>query len=334
MTTRRKFISGLAAGAAITACPAIIPSARAAEPVVLMTPFGFDVDFIDFMNAYSGGHFARAGLDAKVLGATGTVQQIQMVVTDQAQFGRFSGIDFIRAVAAKDAPLKAFATINQNSGFTIVSLKEKPVKSGADLRGKTIGILSYGGTTETMIDVLLAKAGVPKAEAKLVVAGNSPGEVELIRQGRIDCFICTFSTQYKIRLLNEPCEYLSVDIDIPAPGQVYHATRTTIETKPDLVRKVLRATRASIEEIMTQPLKPIFERAGKDFEIPGMKDVDGLVGYEKTAIANGWLGEGKENLLRNLPRRWEAGAAALRQVGIVDVKDTTPLYTNKFVDEL
>ena len=42
---------------------------RAAEKVTLMTPFGFDSDFIDLMNAYSGGHFAKQGLDATVLGA-------------------------------------------------------------------------------------------------------------------------------------------------------------------------------------------------------------------------------------------------------------------------
>jgi NitT/TauT family transport system substrate-binding protein len=335
MTTRRKFLSSaaLATAGAITGFPAIIRSARAAEPVTLMTPFGFDVDFIDMMNAYSGGHFAKEGLDAKVLGATGTVQQIQMVISDKAQFGRFSGIDFIRAVAAKDAPLMAFATINQNSGFTIVSLKSNPVKSGADMRGKTIGLLSYGGTTETFIDVLLAKAGVGKSEAKVVVAGNSPGEVELIRQGRIDCFICTFSTAYQIKRANEPCEYFSVDIPIPAPGQVYHATRDTIEKRPDLVRKVLRACRASCNEIMNNPLVPIFERALKDFEIPGSKDVAALADYEKVAIDANWLAEGKENFLRNLPKRWEAGADALRQVGIVDVKDTTTLYTNKFLDE-
>ena len=105
MTTRRRVLAG--AAAASLGFPAIIRSARAAEPVTLITPFGFDSDFIDLMNAYSGGHLAREGLDAKVLGATGTVQHIQAVIAGQADYGRFSGIDFIRAVGAKDAPLRA-----------------------------------------------------------------------------------------------------------------------------------------------------------------------------------------------------------------------------------
>jgi NitT/TauT family transport system substrate-binding protein len=335
MTTRRKFIAGSAAGAVIAGFPAIIRSARAAgDPVTLITPFGFDSDFIDMMNGVAGGHFAKQGLDAKLLGATGTVQSIQAMISGEAQFGRFSGIDFIRAVATKDAPLRAIATATQNSGFHVVSLKDKPVKSGADLKGKTIGLLSYGGTTETFMEVLLAKAGLGKSDATLLVAGNSPGEVELIRQGRIDCFICTFSVAYMLKKMGEPLEIFSVDVPVPAPGQVYYATRETIETKPDLVLRVLRALRASMEECITQPLEPVFTRAIKDYEIPGAKDVPALAAQEKSAIAENWLAEGKENLLHNLPQRWVSGCDALRQVGIADVKDPTTLYTDKFILQL
>lgn len=337
MTTRRKFLTGaaIAAGTAISGFPAVIRKVNAGEPVTLMTPFGFDADFIDMMNAYSGGHFAKQGLDAKVLGATGTVQGMQQVISGAAQFGRFSGIDFIRAVATKGAPLEAIGTINQNSGFTVVSLKDKPVRSGRDLKGKTVGLLSYGGTTETFIEVMMGKAGVDKSDVQLVVAGNSPGEVELIHQGRLDCFICTFPVATMLqRMGGDELDYLSVDIEVPAPGQVYHAMRSTIETKPDLVRRVLAGLKASVDEIMTQPISPIFIRAGKDFEIPGIKDLAMLDAYERKAIAQNWLAEGKENLLRNVPRRWQAGADALRQVGFADVKDTSVLYTNKFLDEI
>jgi len=45
--------------------------ARAAMPAIALTPFGFIVDFLEMMNASSGGHFAAAGPDAQVLGAGG-----------------------------------------------------------------------------------------------------------------------------------------------------------------------------------------------------------------------------------------------------------------------
>jgi len=331
--TRRRLLAGLAAsGAAVAGFPAIV---RANEPVTLITPFGFEADFIDMMNAYSGGHFAREGLDAKVLGASGTVQHLQQIIAGLADYGRFSGIDFIRAVATKDAPLKAFATMRQNSGFTIVSPKDKPVRSGKDLAGKTIGLLSVGGTTQTFVEVLMAKAGVAKDESKMLVTGDSPGEVDLIRQGRIDCFICTYTVAYILRQSGQPLEFLGVEGPVPAPGQIFHATRATLDKKPELTLKVLRAIRASELEIIKGPAEMIFERASKDFEIPGIKNIALLAAQQRQAIVDNWYADGKpETLLRNLPDRWQSGCDALRAVGFADVKDPTPLYTNEFLDRL
>jgi tRNA U34 5-methylaminomethyl-2-thiouridine-forming methyltransferase MnmC len=85
---------------------------------------------------------------------------------------------------------------------------------------------------------------------------------------------------------------------------------------------------------MSRPIGPIFERAGNDFEIPGIKDIAALTALEQAAIAQNWLAEGKENLLRNVPRRWQAGCDALHEVGFADVKDPTILYTNQFLDEI
>ena len=333
MGTRRNFLTGaVSLGAATAAFPAVIAPARAATPVTFTTPFGFDPTFIDIMNAASGGHFAAAGLAAKIVGPPGTSQAFQLVLAGEAQFGLVAGIDFIRIVGAKGAPLVAIATIGQKSGFHLVSLKERPVRSGADLRGKTVGVLSIGGLTETMVDILLATAGVPKGAAKVVVAGNSPGEVELIRQGRIDCFLCNFPVTFTLQKLGAPVEYLSIDTAVPAPGQLYYTTRAIAANNPALVTAVLRALRASVLEIMSAPLAPIYRRAAKDFEIPRSKDLDTLAALQQAIIAQLWLSAGKENLLRNVPATWQSGVESLRRVGVADVKDATTLYTNSFLD--
>ena len=63
MTSRREFIKTGAAASALIAAPAIL-RAQTREPFVMMTPFGFIADFIEMMNAISGGHMAAQGLDA------------------------------------------------------------------------------------------------------------------------------------------------------------------------------------------------------------------------------------------------------------------------------
>jgi hypothetical protein len=65
-----------------------------------------------------------------------------------------------------------------------------------------------------------------------------------------------------------------------------------------------------------------------------MKDPQRLADLEQAVVERFWLGEGKDNLLRNLPRRYQAAADALREVGIADIKDPSSFYTNQFLDNL
>ena len=61
MTSRREFIKTGVAASALIAAPAIL-RAQTREPFVMMTPFGFIADFIEMMNAISGGHMAAQPL--------------------------------------------------------------------------------------------------------------------------------------------------------------------------------------------------------------------------------------------------------------------------------
>ena len=83
---------------------------------------------------------------------------------------------------------------------------------------------------------------------------------------------------------------------------------------------------------MMQPLQPIFDRAAKLLEIPNIRHVGELVEVEKATADRLWLSEGRENLLRNVPRLWKAGVDALRESKVADPGDAESLYTNRFVD--
>ncbi len=332
MTNRRDFLKGgIALGAAVTGFPAIV-TAQAREPLTIMTPFGFISDFIEMMNCVSGGHLAKEGFDAKLLGGQGTAQATQQLIAGQVQFIRSASIDQIRAVAASSAPLVCFSTLYQASTFNMVSLKDKPIRSAEDLKGKTVGVVSVGGTTEIFLDLMLNKVGLKKEDVKREVTGNSPGALQLVEQGRVDCFIASIQVVVTLRRMNEAIEVWSTDRYAPMPSQGYVTTQAIIDQKPEMMTRFMRAMKNSVDEIMTQPLKPIIERAAKDFDIPGLKDMDTLIAVNETSRKELWLSEGPENLLRNVPKLWTAGVEALRSGGVADVKNAESLYTNRFVD--
>jgi ABC-type nitrate/sulfonate/bicarbonate transport system substrate-binding protein len=328
MVTRREFLAGVAAAGAIPAF------ARAAEPVTIVTPDGFLPDFIEVMNAASGGHFKRAGIDARIVGTNGSMQAMQQLVSGQAQFGRGSAIDLIRAVGTGHAALLSIATIYQASTFQIVSLQDKPITKGEELAGKTVGLVSVGGATDLLVDIILAKVGLKKDAIERRYVGNKPAALELERQGRIDCFVCTIAVVVALQRAGEKITYWSTDRYAPMPGQTYMTQRGLVERQPDLATRFLTAIKASADEIMAGPIAPIYQRAAKDYDIPHARGFDVLADVEEAIVKRLWLSQGKENLLRNMPQLFAEGVASCRSIGIADVPDPTQLYTNAIVDRV
>jgi NitT/TauT family transport system substrate-binding protein len=328
MVTRREFLAGVAAVGAFAA------PAHAADAVTIVTPDGFLPDFIELMNAAAGGHFARAGIEAQIVGTRGSMQAMQQLVSGQAQFSRGSAIDLIRAVGTGNAPLISIATLYQASTFHLVSLKDRPVTKGEDLAGKTVGLVSVGGATDLFLDIILAKVGLAKDAVQRQYVGNTPAALEFVRQGRIDCFICTIAVVVALEHAGEPIAYWSTDRYAPMPGQTYMTGRADIEQQPDLVVRFLRAIKASADEIMAGPIEPIYERAAKIYDIPHQRGFAVLAEVEKTIVERLWLSEGKGNLLRNMPLLFAAGVEVCRSIGLADAADPTRLYTNRFVDEV
>lgn len=331
LTTRRTLLGGAAAGAALVAAPGIL-RAQAREPLTVMTPFGFIPDFIEMMNAVSGGHLAKHGFEAKLLGANGTAQALQQLIAGQVQFIRAASIDMMRAVG-QGAPLVAIATSHQGSTFHMISLKDKPVSRAEDLKGKTVGIVSVAGTTDIYLNLILNKVGLKPDDIKREVTGNSPGALQFIRQGRIDCFMASIVVPVVLRRQNEPIELWSTDRYAPMPSQCYVTTRDMVEKRPETVVRFLRGIRDSMNEMLSGPNEPIFHRASKDFEIPGIRDLATVVAVSDESKQKLWLSRGRENLLRNMPDLWASGITLLKDAGLATIAEPDRLWTNRFIEE-
>lgn len=327
MLERRLFI---AASTALITVPA---RAQTLTPITVLTPFGFIIDFLEMMNAVSGGHFKAAGLDAKLLGAGGAAASTQQLAAGRCQFIRGSCIDEMKAMAVqKDLSIVSIATIFQGSTFNVISSTAKPIASAEDLKGKRIGVVSIGGTTENFLDVMLKKANIDKASVPREVVGNNPGSFALLQQGRIDGFIATSNVVDVLRAQNAPVLAWSTDRYAPMPGQSYFATKKTIDENPAICAGFVKAMKASAEEIIKGPIEPIVDRAAAMFDIPGIRDKSALVDTMKGDIAL-WLSEGRPNLMRNIPALWQSARDAMAEAGLADIADATKLYTNRFVDE-
>jgi NitT/TauT family transport system substrate-binding protein len=333
MTTRRnlfKIAGGLAASAAI-ARPALRP-ASAAEPLTFMTPFGFIPDFLEMMNMVSGGFLANEGFAPTLLGGQGTAVAVQQLLSGAVSFVRMTAIDEYTAVA-KGAALVCVSTLYQGSNFHVISAKDKPIASAEDLKGKTVGIVSVGGSTEQLLDIMLRAVGMTKADVNMQVVGNSPGAMQFVRQGRVDCFINSLGVVVALQTAGEAIVNWPTDRYAPLPSQIYVTTREMVEKKPATVVSFLKALKASTADMMHGDIKAIFQRANGDFDIPGVKNMDQLVALMQFTMKNPWMSEGSENFLRNVPALWTKADAEIRGADIATVPDVAALYTNAFIDQ-
>jgi NitT/TauT family transport system substrate-binding protein len=333
-TTRRQFLrdGAMAASAALVATPAIVSPARAADAITVVLPLGFAIAFFDTMNAAAGGHFANFGLDAKVIGANSGVQTVQLIASGQGTFGRGAPADIIRAFAAhQNAPI-AIATVFQGCPFRVFSLKSKPILEPKDFAGKTVGLITLASPTGIYLDVMLSQAGLKPSDVERQPTGGTAGAIEILKQGRVDCFISTTDVEIALARMNEPVEVWDPGKYLPLPGQTYYAMPEILKARHDVAVRFLKACKASIDEMLAQPLASLITRAAKMFDIPEANNLDMAVAIVDNTIKKLLLADGRDKVLVNLPERWDGGVKALVAAHVVDIMDPSVLYTNEFVD--
>lgn len=304
----------------------------AADRLAFITPFGFLPTFGPDMNAVSGGHFKTQGFDAQVIGGNGTASALQQVIAGRIDFVRASPLDMIKAVGGQRLPVRAVATLVQGSNFHIVSHKDRPLKTAQDLVGKTLGVVSVGGTAEIYLDLTLQREGIEKKAVKRQVTGNSPGAFALIENRRIDGFIASTQPIVALRAANAPVEVTSFDKFLTVPGQAYICTVKTIEERPDVVVRYLKAMLASIRDMETTGLAATFDRIVKDFDVVGKQDktlaVAAMAEEQKL-----WYSAGPENVMRNIAPAWVSARDLMKETGLGVVEDPSGLFTNEFIDK-
>ncbi|MBL8697927.1 MAG: ABC transporter substrate-binding protein [Alphaproteobacteria bacterium] len=322
---------GLLTGAA-AACTLIrVRDARAQAAMTYVAPFSYIMAFADVLHAQAGGFFEREGLNVTIEQARGSAMAVQQVVGNNALLSRTGGVDHIKAVLGQNAPLVSVGTIAQASPFFVISHADKPIRSAADMKGKTIGILSQGGATDNLLDIMLVQAGLTKDDVKKELAGNSPAGFALIERGRIDAYITSVGPVVALREQGAKAVFWNTDDHAPVPGQCYIATREAAAKSPETVVKFLRAVRKSAEDMFADAdLSRTLQRLEK-FEIAEMKDrkVAALILKEDM---KGWISRGRENILRNGVAEWAKAVEIMAKVGIVPAGDPSRLYTNEYVD--
>jgi NitT/TauT family transport system substrate-binding protein len=268
---------------------------------------------LPFVIAEEKGFFKGEGLNAVVV-----IMQNQVVVNGVLSKNVDYGGTFSNFVGAAMAGLPVRIVMSVMDGSDHVLVTSAGIKRIEDLKGKIIGISSFGGTPHSEIVTILRKYGMnPEKDVSYLQIGGSSSRYQALEGGSIHAAMLTppFNKIGLKRGFHELVTFNDV-MQIPLGGLAVHTDQMK-ERGPEIV-KMIKALAKSIEYIRTRKgdVLSLMEKSWgiKDPDVRDSiyRDLAGL--YSRTGIA-------PEETMKNVIRLVQETRKSAAPVAISDVAD-------------
>ena len=225
--------------------------ARADDKLTVILDWFVNPDHAAIVVAKQGGYFARQGLDVTLIEPADPAAPPRLVSAGQGDIAvsyqpsfylsRQDGMNLVRVGAAIATPLN-----------TVIVLEDGPIKSIADLKGKSIGY-SVSGFEDVMLGTMLAKAGLTVNDVKLVNVNFALTEALVSKQ--VDAVVGGYRNfeLTEMKLVGHPGRaFFPEDSDFPPYDELIYVT-TPEKAKDPRVRRFLDATEQATLFILNHP---------------------------------------------------------------------------------
>ncbi len=283
--------------------------------------------FGPWMLADARGYYAEEGLKVTFQSAKGGVDVAKQVGAGNADIGGGIG-DTPIIVRANGIPVKAVAVLGGRALTQLVATEESGIKGPADLKGKVVTTLSYQDTTYYALLGALSTAGLTKNDVQIQAAGPA-GVWKLFVAGEADAMAAVPDWIGLARAQGKNVRIMPIEDYFPSMAQAILASDETIEKRPELIEKLVRATLKGMADIMQDPTG-----AAADY----VKAIPQHKGKEKAMEAvfrlyNEYVYPGQATLgAMDRARLEKVQAFYLEQGAIREASPLDNLYTNTFVE--
>ena len=284
--------------------------------------------------ASSCGYFKNHNLNVTFQTTQGSAQAIQTVIAGSALITRVGDMETMVATGEKHAPLLNVGQINKTGTLRFVSDKSDPIKTAADLKDRLMGTPSEGGTSELIIKVTAASAGINPDDVKTQVVGLAPGVFDLVKSGRIGGYVVSLDTSVALQKQQPDAVVYSPSDDVQSGGQVYITSKDQADDKKKQaqLRSYLAAIKDAVQFVEKDKGNGFAEtiKCLSKYDIPTLKDPE--VGKAAlTQYVESWTAGGDDKIAATVPDQWEKVYKEMSGAGFVP-KGQNPKdwYTNDF----
>lgn len=219
-------------------------TARASERFVFAWPSAINSGVAPLTFARDLGFFEAEGisLDVQVLTGSGVIIPQLLSGNIQAAYASLEPIVISRQPGKPNFPLRFVYNYLPRSIWEFAVLRDGPIQSLADMKGKTIGVLALSSGNLYMVRAMLQDAGVAWSDVKLQAVGTGVAAFEALRSGQIQA-LNLFDTAH-VRLEQSGTAIRRLPIaprfqELSSHGIL--VTDALLAAKPDLIARFGRA---------------------------------------------------------------------------------------------
>jgi NitT/TauT family transport system substrate-binding protein len=272
------------------------------------------------------GYFGEAGLDVSFAVGRGGVDVAKQVGAGNAPIGGIVA-DAPIMVRPNGVPIKMVAVFGGKGFMQLVVREDSGIEKPADLKGKTITVMSFQDTTFYALLGLLASAGLTQDDVNIQAVGPT-GVWEFVAAGKSAGMAGVPDWIPPVQAAGVKVKVIPTDEFFPHMAQAIAVSDQTIKEKPEMVGKFVKAALRGMKDIIDDP-----DKAAADFVsfVPEWKGKEGAVKAAFNYYAK-LVYVGQSNL-------GEVDAARLAKLqdfylakGIIQKKTPVEeLFTNQFV---
>jgi NitT/TauT family transport system substrate-binding protein len=277
------------AGAAVMLAAGVV-HAQPKDKVVLMLNWYLYSEHAPFFLGKERGYYDQEGIDLDIQEGRGSGVTVQAVAANTATFGYVDVPTMIKA-AAKGAPVKAVGVALQLSPMSVMGFAEKNIRTPKDIGGKTVAV-TPGDSMSQIWPLFLKKTGINETDFK-TVSGDAQTKLNAVMTGQADLLLGYVMDQ-AIKLQDAtgkpvyPIRFADYGVNLISSGIVVNAE--TLKTKPEMVKRFLKATTRALEESEKNPeaavdamLKANPKAGVRDTLIIGLRQTTALYHTKETA---------------------------------------------------
>lgn len=227
-----------------------------------------NIEFAGEFFADSKGYYKEAGFESVDL-VTGPVDSADaLVVAGTVDVGLSAPDATARLVAEQGAPLKIIGSTFQKNPFCLLSLEEgRPIRTVADLAGKTIGI--QAGTNQSIFEGFCKANNVDTSTFETTVVQYEPTP---LTEKKVDGFMAyTTNEPFLVEAKGfTPVTLAFADNGLPLTAETFCVLQQTIETDRDKLKAFLTAEIKGWRDAVADPeggAKLVVETYGKGLDL-------------------------------------------------------------------